>query len=139
MRRQRGFTYLGVLVAVAVLGIGLTAASEVWVTLARRERMAQLQWIGEQYVQAIGSYYNASPGSVKAYPKTLQDLLEDKRYVTMRRHLRQPYANPVTGKDDWELLMTPEGGIRGVRATLPAQIDPDGLMTREFSFAPNLR
>jgi len=123
--RERGFTYLGVLLAVALLGIGLAAASEVWVSVARRERMERLQWTGEQYAQAIGSYYYASPGSVKTYPKTLADLLEDKRYVTVRRHLRQLYANPVTGANDWVLVAAPEGGIQGVRA--------EGS---EFSFRP---
>jgi hypothetical protein len=37
-------------------------------------------WFGPaQYIQAIGSYYEGSPGSVKAYPKALQDLVEDWR------------------------------------------------------------
>ncbi len=114
--RPRGFTYLGVLLAVAVLGIGLTAASQVWVTMARRERMVQLRWVVEQYAQAIESYHDASPGSAKTYPGSLADLLEDKRYVTLRRHLRRVYVNPLTGKGDWELLGAPGGGIGGVRA-----------------------
>ena len=42
MRGERGFTYLGVLFAIAVLGLGLSAASEVWVTTAKRQRMEQL-------------------------------------------------------------------------------------------------
>lgn len=62
MRRQVGFTYLGVLLAVALLGIGLTAASEVWSTVARRQRMRQLEWVGQQYAQAIGNCYESSLG-----------------------------------------------------------------------------
>lgn len=117
MRGQRGFTYLGILLAIGMLGIGLAAASEVWVTVARRQRMEQLEWVGQQYVQAIGSYYEASPGLVKTYPRTLQDLLEDKRFVFVRRHLRQPYPNPLTGLADWELVSAPDGGIRGLRVS----------------------
>jgi type II secretory pathway pseudopilin PulG len=70
MQRQHGFTYLGVLLAIALLSVGLTAASEVWVTVARRQRLEQLNWAGQQFAQAIGSYYESSPGGAKAYPKT---------------------------------------------------------------------
>jgi type II secretory pathway pseudopilin PulG len=72
MRKQSGFTRLGVLLAIALIGIGLTAASEVWSTTAKRQRMEQLEWVGQQYVQAIGSYYEASPRG-KAYPRSLED------------------------------------------------------------------
>jgi type II secretory pathway pseudopilin PulG len=116
MRTQRGFTYLGVLLAIALLGIGLVAASEVWMTTAKRQRIEQLDWVGQQYVQAIGSYYESSPGSVKTFPKSLEDLLEDRRVSFVRRHLRQLYVNPLTGKLDWELIEAPAASIRGVRA-----------------------
>jgi len=132
--RQRGFTYLGVLLAIALIGIGLAAASEVWVTIARRQRLEQLEWVGEQYVSAIGSYYESSPGRVKTFPRTLQDLLLDKRYVTMRRHLRQLYTDPLTGAADWELVLAPDGGIRGVRAPTHDGGVSAGTQSREFSY-----
>jgi type II secretory pathway pseudopilin PulG len=53
---QRGFTYLWVLVAIAVLGIGLVAASEVWQTTARRQQLEQLDWAGTQYMRAVGTH-----------------------------------------------------------------------------------
>jgi type II secretory pathway pseudopilin PulG len=134
MTAQRGFTFLGVLLAIALLGTGMMAASEVWVTTARRQRMEQLEWVGQQYVQAIGSYYENSPGLTKAYPKTLQDLLEDRRFAFVRRHLRQVYVNPFSGAADWELVMAPGGGIRGVRYTLPDTLGRRSA--HEFSYAP---
>lgn len=134
MTEQRGFTYLGVLLAIALLGIGMTAASEVWVTTARRQRIEQLQWAGQQYVQAIGSYYENSPGRVKAYPKALQDLQEDRRFAFVRRHMRQVYVNPFSGAADWELVLAAGGGIRGVRVTVQ---DAAGLTSAyEFSYTP---
>jgi len=135
MRKQRGFTYLGVLIVIAILGIGLSAASEVWVTQARRQKIEELDWVGQQYVQAIRGYYESSPGQVKAYPRTLQDLLEDRRFVTMRRHLRQVYVNPLTGKTDWELVVTPDGGVKGV--AIRCRLG-DGVFTieRMFVYAP---
>ena len=135
MGRQGGFTYLGVLFAVAVLGIGLTAASEVWVMTAKRQRMEQLEWVGQQYMQAIGSYYESSPGGAKTYPRTLLDLMEDRRYPFVLRHLRQVYVNPFTDKPDWEFVTVPDGGIRGVVVKV-ATDDGQSWKTKEFAYAP---
>ena len=132
---QEGFTYLGLLLAVVVLGIGLAAASEVWVTTAHRQKMEELQWIGAQFTGALGSYYEASPGSVKIYPPNLEELLEDRRYLTPRRHLRVVYRNPFTGKADWEAVIGVDGRVRGVRARW---VFDRGSETREFVVhAPN--
>lgn len=137
VRNQGGFTYLGVLLAIAILGIGLTAASEVWVTTARRQRMEQLEWVGQQYVRAIGSYYEASP-RVKAYPRALQDLIEDRRFVFVRRHLRQEYINPFPGAADWESLRAGDGGIRGLRVRIPGS-EGAAMEVREFVYLPATR
>ena len=133
--RQRGFTYLGLLLVIALLGIGLVAASEVWVSTARHQRMQQLDWAGSQFVTAIGSYYDASPGTAKVYPTNLQELLEDRRYLTTRRHLRQMYSNAFTGRADWELVVAADGRVRGVRANLPVEL---GLAPREYVYVPEL-
>lgn len=116
----RGFTYLGVLLALALVGIGLLAASEVWVTVAHRQRRAQLDWIGRQFEQAIGSYFESSPGGARTYPGSLDQLLLDPRYPTARRHLRQLYADPFSGSTDWTLLRLPDGGIRAICIDIPA-------------------
>ena len=108
---QAGFTYLWVLMAIAVLGVGLTAVSAVWVSAVQREQKEQFEWIGQQYVQAIGSYQQVGQG---VYPRNLEDLLEDRR-VGLRRHLRQVYPNPFTAKVDWEMVRGVDGGVRGVR------------------------
>ena len=134
MRRQEGFTYLGVLLAIALIGVGLVAASEVWTTSARRQRMEQLEWVGQQYVQAIGSYYESTPGRVKVYPKSLQDLLQDNRYVTMRRHLREVYVNPMTGRVDWRLVMTAEGGLSGVVADVAPGLGSAAPSSKSFIY-----
>lgn len=138
MRPQRGFTYLGVLLGIALLGVGLTVTSEVWVAVAKRQRMEQLDWIGQQFVQGIGSYYESSPSGAKAYPKSLQDLLQDRRYVFVRRHLRQVYVNPFTGLADWEAVRAPDGGIRGVRVSFSWAGAADAG-AREFVYVPGSR
>jgi len=120
---------------VSLHGVGLLAVSEVWVTSARRQKLVELEWIGAQFTQAIGSYYQSTPGAAKAYPLTLQDLIEDRRYVTVRRHLRSVYANPFTGKQDWELVVAADGRVRGIRVPVPME---EGSAVREFVYQPGV-
>ncbi|WP_230181215.1 type II secretion system protein [Aquabacterium sp. CECT 9606] len=131
--RQNGFTYIGVLMAIAFMGIGLLAISEVWTTTAERQKMAQLDWVGEQYVQAIQSYYYANTGSLHIYPSKLEDLLEDKRHLSIKRHIRTLYANPFTNGDSWQTLPAPGGGIQGIEYQ---RRDSDYPVTKQFVFVP---
>jgi type II secretory pathway pseudopilin PulG len=114
----RGFTYLGVLIALAILSVGLMAVSEVWVTSAEREKLAQLDWAGQQYQRAIASYYASTPSAVKTFPATLHELLEDHRFAVQRRHLRALYLNPFTGQMDWQLMKSVNGGVQGVQVSV---------------------
>lgn len=115
MCRQRGFTMLAVLAAMFLLGLA-TQGVMTWVSHeVRREREAQLLQIGEAYAQAIGSYYEASPGVVKQWPMSLEDLTDDKRFVGIRRHLRKIYPDPVRRTKEWGLITVGDGGgIAGV-------------------------
>jgi len=114
MLRSRGFTYIGLLIAVVLLGIGLALVGEVWNTAVKRDRERELLFVGDQFRQAIGRYYESSPG-VKQYPRKLEDLLEDKRFPVMKRYLRRIYLDPMTGKADWGLVMQ---GIRSSASTV---------------------
>lgn len=111
---QGGFTYLALLFAVALAGIVLAATGVVWSTERQRERERELLFVGNQFRQAIGSYYERSPGLVKRYPRSLNDLLKDDRYLSTQRHLRQIYTDPITGSPEWGLIAAPEGGVMGV-------------------------
>lgn len=113
---QQGFTYLGALLLIAVVGAGLASLEELWSQSRQRAREAELIWVGNQFKQAIGAYYERSPGSVKNYPEKLEDLLEDPRYLFTVRHLRRIYSDPITGKPDWIVDPAPAGGIKGVRS-----------------------
>src|SRR5579859_2226849 len=112
---QRGFTYLGVLVIVALMGFGLAAFGELYSHAAQREKERELLFVGDQFRNAIESYYNKSPGA-KVYPKKLEDLLEDKRFPMPQHHLRRVYNDPMTGKADWALVDAPGGGFMGVHS-----------------------
>lgn len=53
MDGQRGFTYLGVLLLVALMGGALAAAGQLWSPASQRDRERDLLWIGNQYALAL--------------------------------------------------------------------------------------
>lgn len=109
-----GFTFVGVLVLVALLGMGLAAIGPLWAQEAQREREEELLRVGRLYAEAIARYRSVSPGSVKLYPSRLEDLLLDTRFVGTVRHLRALYPDPVTRQQPWRLIRATDGGILGV-------------------------
>ena len=127
--RRRGFTYLGLLIAVALLGVALAAVGTLWSTTLQREREADLLFVGEAYRSAIESYYRHGPG-VAQLPQDLGDLLRDPRMPVIQRHLRRLYADPITGRTDWEILRDPGGGIIGVRSS------SQGVPIKRANFPP---
>ncbi|MBN3968370.1 type II secretion system protein [Pseudomonas gregormendelii] len=111
---EGGFTYLGVLFLIMVMGMGLASAGELWSTASRRDREKQLLWVGTQYAQALRSYYRISPGLAQ-YPKELEDLLDDQRFPTPRHHIRQLYPDPIGG-GEWSLQRGFDGRITGLNS-----------------------
>ncbi len=107
---QQGFTYLGLMFAVAVLGITLATIGIVWSTQIRRDREAELLYEGGEFRTAIGRYVAAGG----LFPLALDDLVADTRTPVVRRYLRRIYLDPMTGSADWQLILAPAGGIMGV-------------------------
>lgn len=100
-QRESGFTLLGLLFLMMVLGIALAAVGTVWETAARREKEAELLFVGDQYRRALESYYRATPGQAKRYPASLSDLVKDNRFPNAVRHLRRLYRDPMTQGEQW--------------------------------------
>src|SRR5437868_10247621 len=116
LRRAEGFTYLGVLLLVTIMGFGLAAFGELYSHAAQRDKEQELLFVGAQFRDAIASYYNRSPGT-KSYPKKLEDLIEDKRFPMPQHHLRRIYRDPMTASIDWGVVETPDkAGIMGVHS-----------------------
>jgi len=113
-RKIGGFTFLGLMMVVVIMGIGLMAVSEVWHNAAVREKEQQLLFVGDQFQQAIEAYYVNSPNKQQPYPLSLEDLLKDPRYPTTQRYLRKIFVDPITGSANWGLLRNAGGGIVGV-------------------------
>ena len=112
-----GFTYIGLLIAVAILGVGLAAVGMVWRTQAQRERELELLFIGREFRSAIASYLKNGG----QYPKDIADLLEDKRFPVPKHHLRRLYADPMTGAADWTIIQTNFEGITGIASSSTAE------------------
>ena len=114
--RASGFTYLGLLILVALIGIMLAAAGEVAATDARRDREAELLWVGHEYRMAIGRYWNQN----RKYPQALEELLGSAPDAPIQvRYLRHLYPDPMTNAVDWVLVPAPNGGIMGVASSSP--------------------
>jgi type II secretory pathway pseudopilin PulG len=137
-RNQKGFTYFGLLIIVAVMGMGLAAFGELYSRSSQREKERELLFVGNEYRQAIAAYYQKSPGN-KVYPKKLDDLLEDKRFPVPQHHLRRLYRDPITGREDWGVLEAPGGGIMGVHSLsedVPVKSGNFGRREAAFEGAP---
>lgn len=113
-QRERGFTYIGVLVLVALMGIALAAAGQVWHTMQKREKERELLFIGQQFRLALFQYAKHTPDKARRAPMSLEELLQDPRYPGIQRYLRKMYVDPMTGSTEWGLLKGPAGEIHGV-------------------------
>lgn len=119
---QRGFTYLTVLIAVAVAAVAATATVQLGDLVQRRDAELEMLAIGRQFRAALVSYANASPPGAARAPATLEDLLLDRRYPATRRHLRRVFVDPLTGRATWGLLPGPDGkGIVGIHSLAPGR------------------
>ena len=135
-RRSAGFTYVGLLIAVVILGLALSAVGTLWRTEAQRERERELLYIGRDFRNALASYYKSTAGGGHQYPQEIADLLEDKRFPETRHHLRSFHSDPMTGAPDWTILRTDLLGITGIASSSKdAPIKKSGFVGDEAPFA----
>jgi type II secretory pathway pseudopilin PulG len=115
-RAVEGFTFLVVLGIVVIMGVGLLAVNELWSTTRAREKEQELLFIGHQFRLAIQQYSESNPKGkqIRTYPMSLDDMLVDSRYPSIRRYLRKIYVDPMTGNNEWGLRRFANGGIYGV-------------------------
>jgi type II secretory pathway pseudopilin PulG len=123
---QGGFAYLALLIAIAIIGVAAAATIQLGEIYQRREAEKELLYIGDEFQHALLSYSEATPLGQPTQPRTLDDLVLDPRYPNPVRHLRKIYADPITGKDDWVLVKSPDGqtiaGIHSASTAHPIQI-----------------
>jgi len=114
MRPQAGFSYVLVMFAVALLAIMAVRLLDIAATNEQRAREADLLYVGNAYREAIGVFYENTPGTVKRYPEQLSDLLQDPRTTTLQRPLRKLYRDPITSDVEWGLVRGGDERITGV-------------------------
>lgn len=103
-QRRRGVVLLGLIVLLALLGATAAHFAESAAVARQREREAQLLWVGQQYRQALESYYRTSPGTVRHLPVSLDELVRDTRFPQPVRHLRRLYVDPLQPGVPWGVV-----------------------------------
>jgi type II secretory pathway pseudopilin PulG len=147
LRSAQGYTYIVVLVFLAVLSMAAALTLEIADTNAKRAAEAELLDVGKEFERGFASYYRQSPSGSRRFPDRLEDLTRDPRYPGLRRHLRRVYVDPLTGAA-WGTVPAPGGGIMavystaagepyrediGVRAMPPAASSPDAKALRSYT------
>lgn len=113
----QGFTYIGVLFGVALIGLVLGGGAQLASKQLERQRVAQADWALRQYRAALLSYHKAAPGAERKMPSTLEDLLLDRRYLGVVRHLRRLYEVPCEDGSLATLTYVPQASAAELRAT----------------------
>ena len=132
LRPVRGFTYLALLLVIALWAAMVAGWAQRSQQAGQRERELELLFRGGQIAAAIAAWRAASPPPVPAPadpddsvpqpprappgPPDLQSLLDDRRGPLPRHHLRQLYADPFTGRPDWLLITDAQQRVLGVRS-----------------------
>jgi type II secretory pathway pseudopilin PulG len=103
-RPARGFTYISLIILVAIIGLVAATTLKTGAMLQRSAAERELLDVGAQFSDALQSYANATPAGQPAQPPSLQELLKDPRYPGVRRHLRKIFVDPMTGKAEWGIV-----------------------------------
>jgi type II secretory pathway pseudopilin PulG len=114
LRRAGGFTYVGLIVLVAIVGLVGAATLKADALLRRAAAEQELLEIGAAFSAALTSYAEATPRGQPQPPPSLEELLKDPRFPGTRRHLRKIFVDPITGKAEWGIVwLNPGRGING--------------------------
>ena len=107
--RQAGFTYLGLIIFVTIIGLVGAATLKIGALLQRAAAEEEFLDIGAAFSAALDSYAAATPQGASPYPPSLKELLKDPRVPGVRRHLRKIFVDPLTGKAEWGLVYLGDG------------------------------
>lgn len=111
-RAARGFTMVGVVIAIAILTILIAAVGPSIATIMKRDKETELIFRGKQYARAIAAFQKR----YGRYPNQLKELVEIKP-----RSIRQLFREPMCNCDDWQVIIagTPEAMPMGNGPTPP--------------------
>lgn len=125
-KRDHGFTYVGLIILVAIIGLVAASTVKMGALLQRSTAEEDLLEIGTAFSRALQSYAEASGPDQRRSPTSLDQLLRDPRFPNPRRHLRRLYADPITGKTEWGIMFGPDRvsiiGIHSLSNAKPIKI-----------------
>ncbi|WP_374357519.1 type II secretion system protein [Pseudoduganella danionis] len=114
-QQQSGFTYLSLLILLAILGLVTASAIKLGSVLQRSKAEQELLLIGAAFSDALQSYAEATPAGQSPLPASLNDLLRDPRFPAPRRHLRKIFVDPMTGRSEWGVVYAGDtGGVMAI-------------------------
>lgn len=113
-RRGAGFTYLGLVILLAIMALVAAASLKAGAMVQRAAAERELLHIGGQFCDALQSYAAATPPGQPRQPPSLKELLRDPRYPGIVRHLRKVFVDPMTGRAEWGMAYA--AGTTGVVA-----------------------
>jgi type II secretory pathway pseudopilin PulG len=132
-RDQAGFTYLGLIIFVFIVGLVGAATLKVGALLQRAALENELLETGAPFSAALTSYARDTPRGQPAQPSSLQELLRDERFPSPRRHLRKIFVDPITGTAEWGIVTAGPGGrILGVHSLSQARPFKQANFDRRF-------
>jgi type II secretory pathway pseudopilin PulG len=101
---EQGYILLAVVFLTVMVLIALSVAAPKMARSIERDREVELMHRGKQFQRAIQLYYR----KFGAFPPTM-DALEKSNNI---RFLRKRYKDPITGKDEWQLIHFGEAKTR---------------------------
>ncbi|WP_373991164.1 type II secretion system protein [Duganella sp. BuS-21] len=101
IKHGRGFTYLSLIIVVAIIALVAASALKLGSVLQRSRAEQELLTIGAAFSDALKSYADATPQGQATQPPSLKELLKDPRFPGTRRHLRKIFVDPMTGNAEW--------------------------------------
>ncbi len=131
-RRQGGFTYVALLLAVALMSASLAWSGQSWQLARQREMERQLLFAGREIRDAIAAYHRSGPVRGQL-PDRLEELLADHRGVRVARHLRRLYPDPMG--NGWVEIRDAGGALIGVHSgSVAVPLKRSGFGRKELAF-----
>lgn len=115
--QQAGFTYLWLMLTVAMASAGSAVLGEMWQTQSLRSKEQEQIFRLQSFEAALNSYAAATPTGRPCQPTDLEELLEDHRSGKVKRHLRTLYLDPFSKQLDWVVERSPSGGIKSIKSS----------------------
>ena len=134
-RRSWGYTYFGLLLALALASIAVGSGAHLLAQDMRRDKEADLMFAGDQIRRAIEQYHTLNSATPKPYPLEMTALLRDPGQPGLVRHLRRIYPDPMSRDGEWVIIRSQGNGIVGVHsASREAPLKKTGFATHYSNF-----